>query len=212
MDTSKNLGLDNYCSNGLPEGAAPSAYLGWRRFNSNQPRDDRTLKVYTLTALGALLKFLLSVFVFLEVNLPFNRTRSLRFMGPFHNQGLLLVERLGLPHLQQKLLHVLMEAGVTEVSPPLPGSLRHALVVCFVLDAFPCFWAFVLVVVRNRLVFPCHVPPYCRGNPLMEACNNSPNPAESALEVYRFMAKEWLGLNSSDSMMMDSLHEGMFCH
>ncbi|CAJ1406001.1 unnamed protein product [Effrenium voratum] len=73
-------------------------------------------------------------------------SRSLRFMGPFHNQGLLLVERLGLPHLQQKLLHV-----------------------------------------------------------LMEACNNSPNPAESALEVYRFMAKEWVPTPDTHFAMLKAL-------
>ncbi|CAK9059161.1 unnamed protein product [Durusdinium trenchii] len=37
-------------------------------------------------------------------------SRCLRYMGPFHQHGLLLVERLGLPTMWQRLLHILIES------------------------------------------------------------------------------------------------------
>lgn len=43
--------------------------------------------------------------------------RSLRLMGPFCQQGLLLIEQLGLETMQRKLLHVLMEACNASPSP-----------------------------------------------------------------------------------------------
>ena len=44
-------------------------------------------------------------------------SRCLRLMGPFHQQGLLLIDRLGLQTMQQRLLHVLMEACNTSLDP-----------------------------------------------------------------------------------------------
>ena len=45
--------------------------------------------------------------------------RCLRYMGPFHREGLLLIDRLGFPMMQQKMLHVLME---TCISAPQPSA------------------------------------------------------------------------------------------
>lgn len=38
-------------------------------------------------------------------------------MGPFHTHGLMLVDRLGMQTMQQRLLHVLMEACHASSSP-----------------------------------------------------------------------------------------------
>ena len=43
--------------------------------------------------------------------------RCLRFMGPFHKEGLLLVDRLAFPIMQQRMLHVLMETCITSPDP-----------------------------------------------------------------------------------------------
>jgi hypothetical protein len=44
-------------------------------------------------------------------------SRCLRLMGPFCQQGLLLIDRLGLDTMQRKLLHVLMEACNASFDP-----------------------------------------------------------------------------------------------
>ena len=43
--------------------------------------------------------------------------RCLRYMGSFHKEGLLLVDRLAFPTMQQKMLHVLMETCISAPEP-----------------------------------------------------------------------------------------------
>ena len=43
--------------------------------------------------------------------------RCLRYMGPFHREGLLLIDRLAFPMMQQKMLHILMETCISSPQP-----------------------------------------------------------------------------------------------
>ncbi|CAE7771154.1 EXD3 [Symbiodinium microadriaticum] len=43
--------------------------------------------------------------------------RCLRYMGAFHREALLLIDRLGFPMMQQKMLHILMETCISSPQP-----------------------------------------------------------------------------------------------